>query len=193
MKPSYALPAVLLLAVRPGGAADPPKAAAPVVLVTTDYRVLDGAVPAGDGGYRVGTQVVPAAQVRAAGESRADAFGRLAAARPAAVAAPATRRLFAAGAQPVLGNLCASCHAGPGPAGGFRLARVAEGYADPEAVAENLHSALGFVSRADPADSPLLRMARTPHGGQERAALPGPGHPAYRALAEWVAAAAGGR
>ena len=76
-----------------------------------------------------------------------------------------------------------------GYAGTFALSRVSDGYANPEATAANLRSAAGQLDRADPMNSPLLRMALTPHGGQKQPALAGREHPAFGQLQRWVSAA----
>jgi hypothetical protein len=96
-------------------------------------------------------------------------------------------KMFPAKVQPVLSNLCANCHAKPDHASGFKLARVAEGYANPRAIGQNVRAAAAFLTRDDPASSPLLAKALTAHGSAKEAPLSGRGHPAYKNLELWAA------
>lgn len=91
--------------------------------------------------------------------------------------------------QPILMNLCASCHAGKTHTGGFPLERIPEGYANTPATGANLAAVMAAVDATDSPNSPLLKFALTPHGGQKSAALTA-SHPAYYTLSVWVAAAA---
>lgn len=106
---------------------------------------------------------------------------------PVTVDLPAAARVgFGPKVQPILMNLCANCHAAKEYAGAFRLSRVSEGYANPEASATNLRAVAGQLNPADPLNSPLLTKAVTPHGGQTKPALVGREHPAFAHLERWV-------
>jgi hypothetical protein len=93
---------------------------------------------------------------------------------------------FNAKVQPVLMNQCASCHAAKNYDGGFKLTRIPEGYANPEATAANLTATAAQISREDPAKSPLLLYTLTAHGGQKRAAFADRQQPAVQNLEAWV-------
>ncbi len=166
-----------------------------LVLLLDDLSVVE-AEPAKDGyAVRRGKELetIPNARVKFVGDSKAAVHRYLlsqAAVKPTAPAAvgyePGTLPLFAARVQPVLTNRCAACHAKPDYAGGFKLARIAEGFADPEATERNARAAALAVDRQNPAGSPLLAFAVTPHGGAKVPPLEW-GHPAYRPLAQWAA------
>lgn len=93
---------------------------------------------------------------------------------------------FTTKVQPVLVNLCASCHAQPKHKDGFHLDSVRLGFATPDATLRNAEAASRYVDARNPGTSPLLVKATQAHGGQERASLPGPQHPAFRHLQLWV-------
>ncbi len=96
---------------------------------------------------------------------------------------------FGTKVQPLLMNLCASCHAQKTDESAFKLVRVREGYSDAEATATNRKVVANQISRANPAGSPLLEMLVTAHGGQKFAAVANRNHPAYRNLEAWVLSA----
>lgn len=96
---------------------------------------------------------------------------------------------FGTKVQPLLMNLCASCHAQKTDESTFQLQRVREGYNDAEATATNRKVVAMQLSRANPSGSPLLEKLVTAHGGQKLAALPNRNHPAYRHLEAWVLSA----
>lgn len=96
---------------------------------------------------------------------------------------------FGTKVQPLLMNVCASCHAQKTDVSAFKLSRVREGYIDAEATATNRKVTANQISRANPAGSPLLEMMVTAHGGQKLAAVPNRTHPAYRNLEAWVLSA----
>jgi hypothetical protein len=102
---------------------------------------------------------------------------------------PAAAVAFGPRVQPILMNACASCHAAKGYAGTFKLDRVAAGYANPAATAANLRAAAAQLAPANPANSPLVRMAVTPHGGQKTPAFHDRLHPAVANLEAWARAA----
>lgn len=93
---------------------------------------------------------------------------------------------FGTKVQPLLMNLCASCHSQKTDASAFQLSRVREGYINAEATATNRKVVANQISRANPAGSPLLEMLVTAHGGQKLAAVANRNHPAYRNLEAWV-------
>lgn len=107
---------------------------------------------------------------------------------PPVAVAPAAAAAFGARIQPILFNLCATCHAHKTYNGAFKLARIPDGYANTEATAANLQAVVGQLNRADSPAAPLLVMALTLHGGQKRPALTR-GHPAFHNLESWAMAA----
>jgi hypothetical protein len=199
MKPSYFLLAAGVLAAGPAPD-QPPKpadAGKPMVLLLDNFQVVEGTVERVGDAYRLrrGKDVrdYPAKQVLFAGESREEVYRQMMArgAKPPADLHPAAVQAFAAKVQPVLMNLCAKCHAKPDHPGEFKLARVPDGYADPEASGRNAREAARFVTRGDPSASPLLAKAVTAHGGQREPALPNRMHPACNNLEQWARGAAG--
>jgi hypothetical protein len=102
---------------------------------------------------------------------------------------PEAARVFPAQVQPVLMNLCARCHCRPDHPGGFKLARVADGYSNEQATSRNLRAAAVFVRADQPALSPLLVKAVSPHGGMKDPPLHSRGHPAFRNLDQWASRA----
>ena len=93
---------------------------------------------------------------------------------------------FTTKVQPVLVNLCVSCHAQPQHKDGFHLQFVRLGFASPDATLHNAEAASRYVDTSNPNASPLLVKAQQIHGGQQRAAMPGPQHPAFRHLQLWA-------
>lgn len=93
---------------------------------------------------------------------------------------------FATKVQPILSNQCASCHADKNHAGAFKLNRIADGYANPDAVAANLKAVAAQLDAANPSRSPLLVHSLTAHGGQKRAAFANRDANAYQLLEAWV-------
>ncbi len=96
---------------------------------------------------------------------------------------------FVTKVQPLLMNLCASCHTQKSDKSTFKLSRVREGYIDAEATATNRKVVANQLSRANPSGSPFLEMLVTSHGGQKLAVLPNRNHTAYRNLETWVLSA----
>lgn len=99
---------------------------------------------------------------------------------------PAAARTFPAKVQPVLMNLCANCHCRPDHASGFKLSRVSDGYGDAQATNRNLRAAAAFVRPDNPALSPLLVKASSPHGGSKDPPILGRGLPAFKNLEAWA-------
>jgi len=213
MKTSYfaAAAAGLVILAGPAFAQKPephapaaPPAASPagpqgVALLLDTLRVVEGTFTLdARGNYvRVGgvAQVVPAGSVLFVGTSRDDVAkylaGRANAPTPAAKPSPGdfngvAAKAFPTTIQPVLTNLCATCHAKPDYAGTFQLKPIPTGYADPEAARANTVTAFTHLDRADPSASELLSKAVTAHGGQKTPALRDRSHAAYRVLELWA-------
>jgi hypothetical protein len=89
--------------------------------------------------------------------------------------------LFAGKVNAVLMNTCATCHAREDMKP-FPLTRVS----GRGGATRNLMAALAQVNPADPATSPILLKAITPHGGATEAPLKTRLHPAYQTLETWA-------
>lgn len=104
-----------------------------------------------------------------------------------------TLALFATKVQPILMNTCVACHHADS-ARPFRLERVAaDNLSGRRATQQNLMAAVALVNRQNPADSPLLVKAVTPHGPATLPPLRNPQTPAYRLLEHWARRAAADR
>jgi hypothetical protein len=99
---------------------------------------------------------------------------------------PEASRHFATRIQPVLANLCASCHARASYEGEFKLKPMLEGYANPQVTEHNMRVAAKFINRANPDASDLLNRAVSAHGGRKDAPLFSRQHPAYLHLNHWA-------
>ena len=95
--------------------------------------------------------------------------------------------MFAGKVNAVLLNTCANCHARD-DVKPFHLTRVA----GRGGATRNLMAALPHVNPADPAASPILVKAVTPHGGATDAPIKTRAHPAYQTLETWAASPAPG-
>jgi hypothetical protein len=94
--------------------------------------------------------------------------------------------MFATKVQPILMNVCASCHSAvyPGP---FRLLRCDEpSLANRKTVQQNLAVVVAQINPARPEASPLLTRAVSAHGPETQAPLHGRQMAAFRTLEEWV-------
>jgi hypothetical protein len=94
--------------------------------------------------------------------------------------------MFAMKVQPILMNVCASCHSQvhPGP---FRLLRCDEpGLTNRKTVQHNLAVVIAQINPAHPPASPLLSKAISAHGSNTQAPLHGRQMAAYRTLEDWV-------
>jgi hypothetical protein len=89
--------------------------------------------------------------------------------------------LFASRVNAILLNTCANCHARD-DVKAFHLTRVG----GRGGVSRNLMAALPHVNPTDPAASPILVKAVTPHGGATEAPFKNKAHPAYQALESWA-------
>jgi hypothetical protein len=104
---------------------------------------------------------------------------------------PESLSLFVTKVQPILMNLCATCHA-TGRGGDFKLTRTYSTTALGQRTTQaNLVATMPFLNREQPESSPLLIKATTAHG--EATAPPVRDHqaPAYRHLDDWVHMALG--
>lgn len=89
--------------------------------------------------------------------------------------------LFASRVNAILQNACANCHA-KDDVKAFRLTRTG----GRTALTKNMMSALAQVNPADPAASPLLTKAVTPHGTATEAPFKTRTHPAFQTLETWA-------
>jgi hypothetical protein len=89
--------------------------------------------------------------------------------------------LFAGKVNAILMNTCASCHSRD-DVKAFHLTRVS----GRGGVTRNLMAALPHVNPADPAKSPILIKAVTPHGGGNDPPIKSRAHPAYQTLETWA-------
>ena len=204
MNTSYFLAAAAGLQIVAGVALaqKPDKPAGPqaVVLLLDTFKVVEGTFTTDPRGNYVrgsgdATQVIPAASVLFVGSGRDDVAKYLAgrAADPALPArfAPGDYNTVAAKAfpskvQPILTNLCASCHAKPDYAGTFKLKAIPTGFADADAARANLLVAFAHLDRAKPSANELVAKCVTAHGGQKAAACRTAAHPAAAALDAWA-------
>lgn len=92
---------------------------------------------------------------------------------------------FRRNVQPILTNLCVSCHSRP-DAGSYRLIRMPEWDVNAAALEQNVKATLAQLRPAEPEASPLLVKAISAHGNTKSPPLPGANAPAYKVLAEWV-------
>lgn len=170
-----------------------------VVLLLDDLSVVE-AEPVKDGyAIRRGKALEPVAagRIKFVGDSKAAVHRYLLAqsqnkpvSPPAVGFVAGSLPLFAARVQPVLMNRCAACHAHAEYPGRFKLARIPEGFADPDATVRNARASALMVDRLSPVSSPLLTFAASPHGGSKTVPL-NRTHLAYRPLEQWVAMNAG--
>ena len=202
------LTAAALVMIAAAGRADPPGRSESPFTNSTTVILLDtlkvvegnfGREPNGDYSLRVGrkTKVFAQKNVLFAGDSRV-AVNQYLMSRAKPDAAPAVPeiglgdynpdalKVYPSRIQPIVGNLCASCHARPECPGRFRLAAIAPGYADPESAAANRRAVLSLVNRGDPGASLLLKMMTTRHGPQREPAIPFAHHPALKRVELWA-------
>lgn len=99
--------------------------------------------------------------------------------------------LFPTRIQPILVNQCADCHAKPGHASGFVLAKGTDFDPNPALAKPNLAAVLKQLHKADPAKSPLLVKSLTAHGGMQQPAFVNRNIPGYRILEAWTYAVSG--
>lgn len=101
---------------------------------------------------------------------------------------PGAVRTFTETIQPLLMNHCgtAACH-GPGAESEFRLLRMPPGRPPSRRLTQrNLHAALRWIDREDPAASPLLTAPAAPHGTAKKAIFDKGQAVQYRRLLDWV-------
>ena len=193
MKLSYG-PAILLAAVAGlAWAQTPPKKppGTPQVVLLANFQIVEGDVEC------VGNDIVvrrgkesttyPVAQVACVGDSRDTVFRQMfARAQTGAPQIRSAMTYYPARVQPVLTNLCATCHADVKHESGFKLDRVQAGYSAPETSGRNATVVASFLTKSNPAASPLLVKMLTAHGGQREPAVRDASHPAYQNLELWV-------
>lgn len=93
---------------------------------------------------------------------------------------------FTSRVQPILMNVCASCHAGD-RGGKFRLQRVWDSQGgNRRGTLLNLAAVLGQMRRERPETSPLLEKAILAHGRASQPPIKNRQAPPYRILEEWV-------
>lgn len=177
--------------------ADGPRA---VALLLDTFKIVEGRYSLDARGNYVragkGTHVIPAASVLFVGTSRDHVAKYLAGradaeSKPTAKLAPGDFNSVAAKAfptkvQPILTNLCATCHAKPDYAGTFKLKAVPAGFADADAARANAVAALVHIDRVNPSASDLLAKCVAAHGGQKLPACRDRAHPAYATLELWA-------
>ena len=95
-----------------------------------------------------------------------------------------TYPFFSTRVHSILLNACASCHARD-DIKGYKLQRLT----GKAAIGRNLMTSLAQINPNDPAKSPILVKALTPHGNAGEAPFKTRNHPAYQTLESWVLAA----
>lgn len=94
-------------------------------------------------------------------------------------------RTFTARVQPLLGNVCADCHAQKSHASSFKLKPYDPAFNDPQTADANMQAVAPLLDPTSPHDSPLLKYATTAHGKASDPPLKA-GHPALEKLQLWV-------
>jgi hypothetical protein len=99
---------------------------------------------------------------------------------------PESLSLFVSKVQPILMNVCATCHA-TGHGGSFKLLRTYSNSAlGQRATLANVAAVTAFVNRQSPDTSPILVKAITAHGDATAPPIRDRQFPAYRHLDDWV-------
>jgi hypothetical protein len=99
---------------------------------------------------------------------------------------PESLSLFVSKVQPILMNICATCHA-TGHGGSFKLSRTYSNSAlGQRAILSNVAAATSFINRQQPETSALLVKAITAHGEATAPPIRDRRLPAYRHLDDWV-------
>ena len=205
MKTSYFLAAAAGLQILAGVAAaqkpDKPGGPPAVALLLDTFKVVEGTFTTDPRGNYVrgsgdATQVIPAASVLFVGTSRDDVSKYLAGRAAVGPALPAkfahgdfntvAAKAFPTKVQPILTNLCASCHAKPDYAGTFKLKAIPTGFADADAARANLIVAFAHLDRAKPSASELVAKCVAAHGGQKSPACRDRTHPAATVIELWA-------
>ncbi len=96
---------------------------------------------------------------------------------------PESFGMFVSKVQPILMNLCISCHGGE-KGGSFSLVRADQ--SDRSAAVHNLSVALKHLNRSKPQESPFLLKSIAAHGNAVRPPLRDRQHPAFANLETWV-------
>ncbi len=111
---------------------------------------------------------------------------------PVANVSPEALAVFTRQIQPLLGNSCATsrCH-GRATTTQFKVIRPSRGFHTTKRMTqENLENVLRQLDMVTPGNSPLLHLAKTPHGGASEP-LGLYGTPKYDRLQAWVVSVAG--
>lgn len=95
---------------------------------------------------------------------------------------------FATKVQPLLMNLCASCHA-TGKGGNYKLVRVFEASSNRKGTLTNLAATLNQIARDKPGSSPLLAKAVSAHGESAKSPIHDPQASSFAVLEEWATTA----
>ena len=95
---------------------------------------------------------------------------------------------YASKIQPMLMNLCASCHA-TGKGGNYKLTRVFGATSNRKGTLTNLAATLNQIAREKPQQSPLLVKSITAHGEPAKQCIKDNQSPPYRLLESWVTSA----
>ncbi len=88
--------------------------------------------------------------------------------------------------HPLLQTYCGSCHNERTPHGFPLVSASGRAARDPALLRANLDTTLNLVDPENLMQSPLLVNSLLPHKPNNRPIFPGPNHPAYRILANWV-------
>ncbi len=95
-------------------------------------------------------------------------------------------KAFASKVQPILSNVCASCHAGKDHASEFKLKRYDPNFNEPAVAESNLKALEKYLSADEPQSSPVLKYAILAHGKAKEPPLKDAAQPAFRNLELWV-------
>jgi hypothetical protein len=95
---------------------------------------------------------------------------------------------FTTKVQPLLMNLCASCHA-TGKGGNYKLVRVFEASSNRKGTLTNLAATLNQIARDKPGASSLLAKSVTAHGESAKSPIHDPNASSFAILEEWVTTA----
>ena len=206
MKQFYALIGIVVaLASAPAQTGMPAKAnptvAQPRVLLLSNFKIVSGLVEQTGDKYRLirgkDVQEIPISQVLYVGESDEAVRQYLASRGQSGSSTPKSTlsvpaqtnslaaRAYATRIQPIVMNQCSTCHTKPDHASEFKLVRISEGYANPQATEQNLATIAKFIDRTNPGQSPLLVKAMTAHGGQRQPAFRDRTHIAFQTLELW--------
>ena len=95
-------------------------------------------------------------------------------------------KAFASKVQPILSNVCASCHAAKDHSSDFKLRRYDPNFNEPAVAEANLKAFEKYLSVDEPQNSPVLKYATLAHGKAKEPPLKDATLPAFRNLELWV-------